>query len=70
MKYGVHILTDAVIIHKPDMIFYFLNDAAESKTEVEGNIFFGKWTTLPSLTNEINSQALTTQPTERNSHTN
>ena len=68
MKYGGHILTDAVIIHTPDVIFP--NNAAESKAEVEGNIFFGKWTTLPSLTNEFNSQALTTQPTERNSHSN
>lgn len=70
MKYGVHILTDAVIIHIPDMIFYFSNDVAESKAEIEQNMFFGKWMTLPSLTNEINSQALATQPTERNSHTN
>jgi hypothetical protein len=70
VKYGVHILTDAVIIHTPDMIFYFSKDAAEPKAEGEENILFGKWTTLPNLTNDINSQALTTQPTKRNSHTN
>jgi len=70
VKYGVYILMDAVTIHTPDIIFYFSNKSAESKAGVEENIFLGKWTTLSSLTNEINSQALTTQPTERNSHTN
>jgi hypothetical protein len=70
VKYGVHILTVAVTIHTPDTVFYFSNNSTESKAEVEENIFLGKWTTLPSLTNEINSQALTTHPTEGSSHTN
>jgi hypothetical protein len=57
VKYGVHILTDAVTIHTPDTILYFSKNSAESNAEVEENIFLGKWTILPKLINEINSQA-------------